>query len=152
MAHATVTVCVAAPPGQPVVDAVAQALAPFDMNVVADGRWDRWQIDGITTLPGLPVRAGADNDPRVLRISDPPDGWLPGRCDGAPRGLLDFEPDRATARRELETEWAEWYDIARHHPPARWRSSSAGTGPTRPATPSTPRAKTTAASPSCRPT
>jgi hypothetical protein len=119
MAHATVTVCVAPAPGAPVVDAVARALAPFDMNVDADGRWDRWQIDGLAATPGLPLRADADADPRVLRISEPPDGWLPGRCDGAPRGLLDFGPDRAAAVRELEAEWAAWYEIARHYPPAR---------------------------------
>ncbi|GAA3261851.1 hypothetical protein ACFO1B_56460 [Dactylosporangium siamense] len=122
MAHATVTVCVTEPPGRAVVDVVAAALEPFDMNGAAgaEGRWDHWQING-TARPsgGLLIRQGWENDPRVLRISQPPGGWLPGRCDGAPRGLLDFDTDRAAARRKLEMSWAEWDDIARHHPPAR---------------------------------
>jgi hypothetical protein len=50
----------------------------------------------------LPVRAGCENDSRILRVSEPPEWWDPGRCDGAPRGLLDFAGDRAAARARAE--------------------------------------------------
>ncbi|WP_433609026.1 hypothetical protein ACQP2P_37145 [Dactylosporangium sp. CA-139114] len=100
--------------GQPVVEAVAAALEPFDMAYGPDGRWDRWRIDG-----WLPVRAGCEDDPRVLRVSEPREGWVPDRCDGAPRGLLDFTLVRSAARERAEAVWAEWYEIARRCPAGR---------------------------------
>jgi hypothetical protein len=80
MAHATVTVCVTIadePPVQDSVeDAVARALAPFDMADDPDGRWDWWRIDGGATKRGLPsARAGS---------TTPGSWWWPsGRSIGA---------------------------------------------------------------------
>ncbi|MET7397546.1 hypothetical protein ABZS66_29080 [Dactylosporangium sp. NPDC005572] len=105
--------------GQPVIDAVAAALAPFDMAEDPGGRWDRWRINGGSVARALPVRAGGEDDPRILRVSAPPEQWVPGRCDGAPRGLLDFAPDRAVARAHAEAEWAGWHAFARRYPAAR---------------------------------
>jgi hypothetical protein len=123
MAHSIVTVCVAVAREQPVADAVARALAPFDMTDdstgLQNGRWDEWRINGVAATPGLPVRAGWERDPRIVLASEPPQDWGPGRCDGAPRGLLDFEADRTVVRREAETEWAQWQAIASRYPQAR---------------------------------
>jgi hypothetical protein len=119
MAGSTVTVCVRVADGQAVVEAVAAALAPFDMAEDADGRWDSWRIGVENRYGPLPVRTGSEGDPRILRVSEPPEWWSSGRCDGAPRGLLDFTRDRAAARYWAEAEWDEWYEIARHHPVGR---------------------------------
>jgi len=114
MTNARVTVCVTVPDGQPVAEAVAAALAPFDMaDDPENGRWDGWSINaGDRTLPVLADRAA---DPRIVRMSDPP----PDRCDGAPRGLLDFTADRAAARARAETDWAQWHRVAAAHPAGR---------------------------------
>jgi hypothetical protein len=56
-------------------------------------------------------------------VSERPEGWAPGRRDGAPRGLLDFEPDRAIARQQAEAEWSRWHDIASRYPKA-WPASA----------------------------
>jgi hypothetical protein len=107
VAGASVLVCVAVAAGQPVQDAVAAALAPFEMWVHPDGRWDRWRLDG----GSLPVRAGCADDPRLLR-PPPPEEATPGRCAGAPRGLLDFDPERAAARERAAADWARWHGFA----------------------------------------
>ncbi|GLL07540.1 hypothetical protein [Dactylosporangium matsuzakiense] len=116
MSNASVAVCVAVDDGQSVEDAVAAALAPYDMADDPDGRWDRWRISGWRAPGPLPVRVGCEDDPRVLRVSKPPEEWDPGRCDGAPRGLLDFTADRAASRRQAEHQWAEWSEVASRYP------------------------------------
>jgi hypothetical protein len=105
--------------GQPVAEAIAAALAPFDMGQDADGRWDSWRIGVVGRYGPLPVRTGSEGDSRILRVSEPPEWWSSGRCDGAPRGLLDFTRDRAAARYWAEAEWDEWHEVERHHPVGR---------------------------------
>ncbi|WP_433205445.1 hypothetical protein ACQP00_37820 [Dactylosporangium sp. CS-047395] len=119
MAGTSVTVCVRVADGQPVADAVAAALVPFDMADDPEGRWESWRIGTTGFFGPLPVRTGSEHDPRLLRVSQPPESWSSGRCDGAPRGLLDFTRDRAAARYWAEAEWDEWYEVARHHPIGR---------------------------------
>jgi len=119
MSKASEAVCDTAEYEQPVEEAVAAALAPFDMADDPNGRWDWWRIDSCRTPGPLPVRAGSEDDPRILRVSKPPEEWDPGRCDGAPRGVLDFGGDRTARRQRAETWWAEWYELASHHPHGR---------------------------------
>ncbi|WP_327010603.1 hypothetical protein OHA72_27040 [Dactylosporangium sp. NBC_01737] len=119
MAGSSVTVCVRVADGQPVAEAVAVALAPFTMAEDADGRWVSWRV-GVTGRFGpLPVRTGSEGDPRILRVSEPPWWWSSGRCDAAPRGLIDFTRDRAAARYWAGAEWDDWYEVARRHPVGR---------------------------------
>lgn len=128
MARERVTVCL--PPCDPgdVQDAISAAMAPYDYNredVPDDpewmGEWDYWQIDGRGCE--LPVRAGYEDDPRIIRgaltISGTPRVFPPGTCDGGPRGLLDLGAARDPVAAEAARTFREWHEFASHYPPAR---------------------------------
>lgn len=122
-----VSVCL--PPGPPggVAAALAAALAPFDMNRPAtgnpDGRWDWWHIGAGDEFA---VKPRHDGDPLLIHQPAWPGGAprerLPLRCDGGPRGLLDFEATRASAiagaRDQWQAEQQDWQRLVASHPPA----------------------------------
>ncbi|WP_030435745.1 hypothetical protein [Actinoplanes subtropicus] len=118
-----VNVCLAPPAAGDVDAALAAAMAPFDHNLTSDGNpageWDWWCIDG---GPGsrFAVRPEHDGDPRLVYGDDEAE---PLRCDGGPRGLLDFPATRRHAVERARGEWrAQQHDFRRlvaDHPGAR---------------------------------
>ncbi|MBR7839485.1 hypothetical protein KDL01_39885 [Actinospica durhamensis] len=103
--------------------ALAAAMAPFDMNLSDDfnphGEWDWWRIEA---EPGhrFTVKPEHNGDPRLIYADDDRE---PLRCDGGPRGLLDFDATRRQAVDQARAEWqAEQLDFRRllaDHPPAQ---------------------------------
>ncbi|GAA3453781.1 hypothetical protein [Dactylosporangium matsuzakiense] len=122
MSKFSVNVCLEpCPPGE-LPAALAAAMAPFDINLGDDwneaGEWDWWRISAGEHC--FTVRPGYDGDPRLIHG----DGdRKPLRCDGGPRGLLDFEATRRRAVEQARARWeAEQRDFERlvaDHPPAR---------------------------------
>ncbi|MFE0458916.1 hypothetical protein ACFW1A_06595 [Kitasatospora sp. NPDC058965] len=102
-------------------------MAPFDFNLFggnANGQWDWWDIDA-GDEDRFAVRPEHDGDPRLIFATHPngePRERQPLRCDGGPRGLLDFDATRAAAVSQARARWqAEQEDFARlvaDHPPA----------------------------------
>ncbi|MGW3246126.1 hypothetical protein [Streptomyces sp. NPDC001070] len=103
-------------------------MAPYDYNredVPDDpdwmGEWDYWRVDGRGCE--LPVRAGYQDDPRIiggaLTLSGTPRVYPPGTCDGRPRGLPDFDAARAPVAAEAARTFREWHEFASHYPPAQ---------------------------------
>ncbi|MGC9376185.1 hypothetical protein [Streptomyces sp. MH13] len=104
MAHEMITVCLPPDAHRSLRAAIDEAMAPFDLNGDHEpyrGEWDRWWLG----RPGeeFDVLPGHQADPRLVRAprdayGEPRDG-TPGRCDGGPRGLLDFPGMRTRAAR-----------------------------------------------------
>lgn len=102
--------------------ALDAVMAPFNINFPDDewnpnGEWDWWQIDA-DDEDGFAVRPEFDDDPRLIHEPTYPAGQprarRPLRCDGGPRGLLDFEATKARAVDEARARWqAEQKDFAR---------------------------------------
>lgn len=105
--------------------ALTAAMAPFDINLSDEdanpyGEWDWWRIDA---EPGdrFVVKAAHDGDPRLVHGDD--DERESMRCDGGPRGLLDFAAtrqqavDRACA--ELREQQRDFGKLVADHPPAQ---------------------------------
>ncbi|MFS4095857.1 hypothetical protein [Streptomyces sp. AF1A] len=108
--------------------ALDAVMAPFDINFPDDewnpnGEWDWWHIDA-GDEGGFAVGPEFDGDPRLIFGTTSSAGRprRPLRCDGGPRGLLDFEATKAEAVAEARARWqAEQRDFARlvaDHPSA----------------------------------
>ncbi|MFF9770437.1 hypothetical protein ACF1GT_28315 [Streptomyces sp. NPDC014636] len=109
------TVCLPPTPPHRVPDAIAVAMAPYDMNATDDwnpvGEWDGWMIH---VRPGTPylVRPEHDGDPRLLTAGTVPPSAAdlaplgPLECYGGPRGLLDLAAMRRRAVRGREAPYA----------------------------------------------
>lgn len=108
-----------------VAAALAAALAPFDINLIGDddwnprGEWDWWRIDA-GWGDRFAVKPEHDGDARLIHADDERE---PLRCDGGPRGLLDFA---ATRQQAVDRAYAEWHGQQRDfqklvadHPPAQ---------------------------------
>ncbi|MEU1487742.1 hypothetical protein [Streptomyces sp. NPDC005752] len=122
-----VTVCL--PPTAPrkLSRAIADTMAPYDINLTEDwnpvGRWDRWTIH---SSPGnaFLVTPPHDGDRRLVTASTmrrrraglAPLGPL--ECYGGPRGMLDFDAMRKRAAREHDALFAAWTELTATHPPA----------------------------------
>lgn len=129
MSKFDLNVCLPPTAPQSLHAALGAAMAPFDINLAGggnpDGEWDRWHI-GAGDEDRFAVRPECDGDPRLIFESACPPGQprdrRPLRCDGGPRGLLDFEATKAEAVAQARTRWqAEQHDFARlvaDHPPA----------------------------------
>jgi hypothetical protein len=118
-----VNVCVEPSAAGDVNAALTAAMAPFDHNRTDDwnpaGEWDWWRIDaGLGNR--FAVRPEHDGDPRLVHGDDGPE---PLRCDGGPRGLLDFAATRRHAVERARAEWhAQQHDFQKlvaDHPEAR---------------------------------
>jgi hypothetical protein len=116
VSHFRVTVCLPPTPPQEVHAALDAAMAPFDINApddlwTPDGQWDHWHIDAGDDGRRFAYRPECDGDPRLIFEPTYPSGAprerLPFRCDGGPRGLLDFD-----ATREAAVAWARAYWLA----------------------------------------
>ncbi|WUD77335.1 hypothetical protein OG937_39335 [Streptomyces sp. NBC_00510] len=91
-------------------------MSKFDMNredvPVSQGRWDWWHVFGGHDRKGLPVRAGSESDPRIIRNPVFSNGesrtWRPSLCDGGPVALLDLEGARSAVAIRAEEAWEEW--------------------------------------------
>ena len=106
--------------------ALAEAMAPFEMNRTdtfdPDATWDWYRIDA--GRQRFAVKPQHDGDPRLIHAEQVTAGapLEPLRCDGGPRGLLDFAACRREARTEALAYWeAQHRDFERlvaDHPPA----------------------------------
>ncbi|NIH78996.1 hypothetical protein [Amycolatopsis viridis] len=104
MAHELVTVCLPPDAHRDLRAALEEAMAPFDMNgdpAPREGEWDHWWIGRSGDV--FDVHPGHEDDPRLVRALvdsfGEPREWVPGTCDGGPRGLLDFAGMRTRAAR-----------------------------------------------------
>jgi hypothetical protein len=112
-------------------EAIATAMAPFRVDQPGDWSedwiWDWWHINSYEDSGDFAVRAEQDGDPRLIWEPTFPNGDLreraPLRCDGGPRGLLDFDITRseavARARATWEAQQADFRRLQADHPPAR---------------------------------
>ncbi|MEU6666674.1 hypothetical protein [Streptomyces sp. NPDC046727] len=118
------TVCLPPTPPRRVPDAIAVAMAPYDMNATDDwnpvGEWDAWFIHVHPETPYL-VRPEHDGDRRLITAATDAglDPLGPLECYGGPRGLLDFAAMRQRAVREYDAQRAAWDNLVAVHPPAR---------------------------------
>lgn len=126
MSKFRVNVCLPPSAHTDVEGALAAAMAPFDMNrgdaFDPDATWDWYRVDA--GRQRFAVQPRHDGDPRLIH-ADPVVVGIPHeplRCDGGPRGLLDFDASRRAARAEALTYWeAQTRDFQRlvaDHPPA----------------------------------
>jgi hypothetical protein len=126
-----VTVCLPPWAVRDVDKALTEVMAPFDNNLHPQddgaefqGEWDWWHIYGRDgERGGLPVRAGHEDDPRIIFRQVLPNGEvrpprLPSRCDGGPRGILDFEADRHVYQEAASVRWNLWQEVSSGYPPA----------------------------------
>ncbi|WP_225824694.1 hypothetical protein [Streptomyces naphthomycinicus] len=118
------TVCLPPTPPDRVADAIAVAMAPYDINATDDwnpvGEWDAWFVHVHPESPFV-VRPEHDGDRRILTAAtdDGLDPLGPLECYGGPRGLLDFAAMRRRAVRGHDALLAAWEHLAAVHPPAR---------------------------------
>ncbi|GAA1972380.1 hypothetical protein [Catenulispora subtropica] len=127
MSKFRINVCLPASATADVEVALTTAMAPFDMNLSADynpdGMWDWWRIDAGEDQRFV-VKPEHDGDPRLIHSDPDAVGYQrqPLRCDGGPRGLLDFNASRREALAQALSQWeAEQQDFQRlvaDHPPA----------------------------------
>ncbi|MFI0943192.1 hypothetical protein [Streptomyces sp. NPDC021020] len=133
MAGTSITVCLPAGAADDVEAAVAEAMAPFEIDHTAgDDRdiWDAWYVSGGTAHGGgFTVLPGREHDSRLLH-EIPGRWWRPGSqatpnefgwCAGGPRGLLDFSASREEAAELAEAAWQRWHELARELPEPRAR-------------------------------
>ncbi|MFF8727822.1 hypothetical protein ACF073_15220 [Streptomyces sp. NPDC015171] len=124
------TVCLPPTPPERVPDALAVAMAPYDMNATDDwnpvGEWDGWIVQVHPAAPYL-VRPAYDGDPRLLTSATVPAHRAglaplgPLECHGGPRGLLDFAAMRQRAARQHDAPRAAVAGHALLTLDGRWR-------------------------------
>ncbi|MFG2819741.1 hypothetical protein ACGFX4_09970 [Kitasatospora sp. NPDC048365] len=130
----SITVCLPPSAADRVEEAVAEAMAPFEIDY-ARGEdldiWDAWRITGGTVHGGgFPVVTGAENDVRL--IHEIPSRFLSvqevapndfGWCAGGPRGLLDLSASYEQAVELADAAWLRWRELARDLPaPSPWQA------------------------------
>ena len=127
MAGMSITVCLPGAAADQVDEAVADAMAPFEIDGTREGGldiWDAWYITGgQANGGGFNVLPGRERDPRLIRSRrwDRKSERLPndfGWCAGGPRELLDFSASHEEARRLAEAAWRRWHELAAELPPA----------------------------------
>ncbi|WUD75016.1 hypothetical protein OG937_26640 [Streptomyces sp. NBC_00510] len=123
----SITVCLPGAAADLVDEAIADAMAPFEMDGTRDWEldiWDSWYITGGEAMSGgFNVLSGHERDPRLIRSRrwDRKSEGLPndfGWCAGGPRELLDFSASHEEARRLAEAAWRRWHELAAELPPA----------------------------------
>ncbi|WP_143681518.1 hypothetical protein [Actinacidiphila glaucinigra] len=104
----SITVCLPGAAADRVDEAIADAMAPFEMDGTREWQldiWDSWYITGGGAMSGgFNVLPGHERDPRLIRSRrwDRKSERLPndfGWCAGGPRELLDFSASHEEARR-----------------------------------------------------
>ncbi|MEU9011480.1 hypothetical protein AB0D12_17195 [Streptomyces sp. NPDC048479] len=98
-------------------------MAPYDDNRAdvpqpdSVGEWDYWYISAGGWE--FAVLAGHEDDPRIVREGEDEHRARPrNRCDGGPKGLLDFDADRAPAAEDAARRRHEWQEFAAAYPPS----------------------------------
>ncbi|MFB7600676.1 hypothetical protein [Streptomyces sp. NPDC056160] len=97
------TVCLPPTPPGEVLQAIATAMAPYDLNLGSensnpDGHWDGWTICS-TAHNAYLVLPRHDGDPRLVTAATVPRGMVELdvlgslECCGGPRGLLEFDAE-----------------------------------------------------------
>ncbi len=132
MAGMSITVCLPAREAVRVEAAVADAMAPFEIDYTRGEEldiWDAWRITGGTVHGGgFNVLPGYEGDTRL--IHEFPSRWLTnstttpndfGWCVGGPRELLDFSASREEAAELAEAAWRQWRELAAELPAPRPR-------------------------------
>jgi hypothetical protein len=131
MAGMSITVCLPAREAVRVEAAVADAMAPFEIDYTRGEEldiWDAWRITGGTvhSRGGFNVLPGHEGDSRL--IHEFPSRWLTdstttpndfGWCAGGPRELLDFSASREEAAELAEAAWRQWRELAAQLPAPR---------------------------------
>ncbi|MFJ7061421.1 hypothetical protein ACIQVA_27485 [Streptomyces microflavus] len=120
MAGMSITVCLPGSAAKRVDEAVAEAMAPFEMDGAGGMGWEVWDSYRIRGSVALPVLAGHEGDPRLIADRPRWDGSLdpavPGECAGGPRGLIDFRDAlRAEAADHAGRLWDRWQEVVSHH-------------------------------------
>ncbi|MFE2142453.1 hypothetical protein ACFXA3_12010 [Streptomyces sp. NPDC059456] len=112
-------------------EAVAEAMAPFELDFSRGEEldiWDGWMVYGGADGGGLPLAAGYAADPRIVHDGPAPDGTrrpsLPGMCAGGPREAVAFAEVRAEAAAFAGSAWDLWQELAGSHPPAEPRAGA----------------------------
>ncbi|MEV6431150.1 hypothetical protein [Nocardia sp. NPDC051463] len=130
MAGMSITVCLPAHEAVRVEAAVADAMAPFEIDYTRGDEldiWDAWRITGGTVHGGgFNVLPGHERDSRL--IHEFPSRWLTdstttpnafGWCAGGPRELLDFSASQEEAAELAEAAWRQWRKLAAELPAPR---------------------------------
>ncbi|MEV6101906.1 hypothetical protein [Nocardia sp. NPDC051981] len=131
-----IIVCLPSREATRVEDAVAEAMAPFELDYRRGEDldiWDTWRI-----TEGLPVLAGFERDSRLVHHSPTAhhtDGrtttleTIPseyGWCAGGPRALLDLPTSQVhleQTRALADAIWQRWHELATELPTALARDS-----------------------------
>ncbi|MER5866626.1 hypothetical protein [Kitasatospora sp. NPDC002040] len=130
MAGMSITVCLPSREDGRVEEAVAKAMAPFEIDYTRGEDldiWDSWRITGGTAHGGgFNVLPGHEGDARLLH--EFPNRWWPGHvpvpndfgwCAGGPRELLDFSASPEAACELADAVWQRWHQLAAELPPPR---------------------------------
>ncbi|WP_328960927.1 hypothetical protein [Streptomyces virginiae] len=129
MAGMRIVVCLPGEARTRLDEALAEAMAPFEIDFTRGEDWDIWDAWGIcgngTHRDGLQLLPGYEDDPRIVR--DRSDEGVPGWCAGGPREAMAFAEIRAEARDTARAAWDLWRELSRSHPPAAPRRVVAGT-------------------------
>ncbi|MFD3466102.1 hypothetical protein ACFWWM_07000 [Streptomyces sp. NPDC058682] len=128
MAGCRLTVCLPGGARDRLVEAVGEAMAPFEIGgprPYSDDLWiwDHWWITGGADDGGYPIRPGHEADPRIIHDQPLRDGTRrpsrPGWCTGGPRGLLALGEPQKRAAELAGIAWDRWHEMAAEHPPGR---------------------------------
>lgn len=132
MAGMCITVCLPAREAVRVEAAVADAMAPFEIDYTRGEEldiWDSWRITGGTVHGGgFNVLPGHEGNSRLIHelpsrwptsSPTPPNDF--GWCAGGPRELLDFSASREEAAELAEAAWRQWRTLAAELPAPRPR-------------------------------
>ncbi|MFJ3513396.1 hypothetical protein [Streptomyces sp. NPDC090131] len=129
MAGMRIVVCLPGEARTRLDEALAEAMAPFEIDFTRGEDWDIWDWWGIcgngTHRDGLQLLPGYEDDPRIVR--DRSDEGVPGWCAGGPREAMAFAEIRAEARDTARAAWDLWRELSRSHPPAEPRRVVADT-------------------------
>lgn len=92
-----------------------------DGGIVAGARWDWWSVGGRWT-GYFDVKPEALGSPQLINGVPGTMGQRnadPSKCDGGPRGMLDFEGMRAGAARKAEADWTAFHNAMSPYPDTR---------------------------------
>ncbi|MCJ0875342.1 hypothetical protein [Streptomyces sp. AP-93] len=118
MARMVIVVCLPGEDRSRLEEAVAEAMAPFELDYSGDEAfdiWDGWRIQGGVHGGGFELLPGYADDPRL--VHEDPGPSLPGRCAGGPREALALAEIRAEGAAQAAAAWDLWQELVPLHPP-----------------------------------
>jgi len=131
MAGMSITVCLPTGAADRLEAAVAESMAPFEIDYTRGDEldiWDFWHITGGQEAHGggFNVLPGHERDPRLIHeypvwgyntYTPAPNAF--GWCAGGPRRLIDFSASREEARELAGAVWERWRQLASELPTAQ---------------------------------